>query len=433
MKKKKDLKKFGLLIIATALVSTQVNAIDWNTGSGNWTNAASWTPSGPPSSADIVYIGNYLHSPATCTVTSAGAECSRFILGGATGKTGTLEIISGSLTIQGSSPSIGYVDRGVVMQSGGILDISGFNLDMGNSTGGDGAYYLSGGELRGSSSITIGYTTNAKAIFNLSSNGIVRTSTQATYVGRLSGATGTVVQTGGTWDHNGQNLIIANQADTMGTYHFSDGIITNYNDLYVGNNGNATFEMSGGKIKGGTGIPLIGAAGVGSVGLLTQSGGIWDNNGTNFFIGNLSGSKGTYEISGGILTNVARMFNGNGGTGTFSIVGSAASIHMDNYTMNSLATLKVTPSNGALSVLNSDAIGLDGILEVDFENYDGGAGYPDTLLIIKYNGWGGVKDFAVTNILTPNWSADVEYDAIADEIKLINIAGPPKGMVLVVK
>jgi len=410
-----------------------VNAVDinWNVAVGNWTNSSNWTPAGPPTSADVANIGNYIQAPATCTVTAAGAECNRFVLGGATGKAGTLEIESGSLTVQ-SSPSIGYVDRGVVVQTGGTLDVNGGNVDMGNGAGGDGEYRLSGGELIGHSTLTIGYVSNGMASFYLSSNGVVRASSQATYVGRLAGSTGAIVQTGGTWDHNGHTLLMANQDQSVATYLLSGGLITNYYEIIVGNQGSATFEMIGGRIEGATERSTVGNAS-GGVGLLTQSGGVWDNNSSNFFLGNLGGSKGTYEISGGVLTNVLGMFNGNGGTGTFSIVGSSASIHMETFSVSSVSTLRVAPSNGALSVLNSDNINLDGTLEVDFGNYDAGQGYPETLLMIKYSSWGGNYDFAVTNILTPGWSADVEYDDAADEVKLVNIIGPPKGSVFIVK
>ena len=36
--------------------------VDWKlSGSGDWESAANWTPSGPPNSGDIVYIGRSPH------------------------------------------------------------------------------------------------------------------------------------------------------------------------------------------------------------------------------------------------------------------------------------------------------------------------------------------------------------------------------------
>jgi hypothetical protein len=120
-------------------------------------------------------------------------------------------------------------------------------------------------------------------------------------------------------------------------------------------------------------------------------------------------------------------------TNIMRIIGSAAVIEIGDdilTTAGSSNTWHFAPDAGGISTINvTDDIDFSGTMEIDFENFDL---YTSSLVLIDYNG-NRTGTFAATNILTAGWSADIEYDDTADQVKLINIKGPPKGTIMVVR
>jgi len=139
-----------------------------------------------------------------------------------------------------------------------------------------------------------------------------------------SAGDGTVIQTNGSWNSGGVNLNIGS-VGAEGLYQLSGGVVSNYSWGFIGLSGNGTFELSdNGEVSGVAGGTSVGNSS-GSTGLLTQTGGTWNNNGRPWYAGNSAGSHGTYQISGGILTNCEAIRIGHLGYGKVELSGGSIS------------------------------------------------------------------------------------------------------------
>ena len=248
--------------------------------------------------------------------------------------------------------------------SGGLVTNI-YNFYVG--AGGRGALAITAGELHVSRSASAG----------------------TTYVGE-DGGSGTLTQSGGTFDNGGSSIMVG-QTNSTGQISISDGVFANVNGITLGDYG-----------------------------------------------------SGSMTISGGVVTNVERVTLSDEltATGVLSIVGSEASIHVAQFRggANSLgsATLRIAPDSGGLSTINVDTYGSNNnrgkvyitrtTLEVDFSNYDS----TNDLTIISY-ATALTAPFMTTNILTGGWSADVSYDTGNRVVRLTNITAPPKGLVFHVR
>ncbi|MBT3193703.1 MAG: hypothetical protein HN341_14240, partial [Verrucomicrobia bacterium] len=327
----------------------------------------------------------------------------------------------------GTSTLIGHANgaTGTVTQTGGIWDNNSRDLVVGNQAGSIGTYQLSGGVLTNCSVVYVG--NNGIGTFELSGSGEVNGSTASTFISYANGSTGTVTQSGGTWNNNAQSLVIGSQAGAVGTYQLSGGVLTNCETIYIGNSGSGTFELSASGLV--TGSPAwkrttIGES-AGSAGLFVQTGGTF-NNADNHRIDVGNNGTGTYQLSGGVVTNLRYLSVGrSSGTGTAHITGDDASIHVAEFSIHNAASkMKVAPDSGGISVVNASGnITLNGTLEVDLANRTNTA----DLVLIDYGGT-RTGQFAATNILTQFWSADIEYDDVGKQVKLINIS-PPGGSI----
>ncbi len=194
-------------------------------------------------------------------------------------------------------------------QSGGTNTVA-FYLSLGNNAGDSGAYNLSGGSL---------------AVSGL--NG-------AEYIGY--DGTGAFAQTGGT--HTvGVPLYIGYNADGSGTYNLSAGSLFAASE-YVGYSGSGAFTQTGGTHTVGTASP----------------------NFSFMFVGENSGSSGTYNLGGGSLWCGGQEYIGDNGNGTFSQSGgysTAAQIVLGSG-VGSSGSYSLT--NGNLSCQTVEIIGVDG-------------------------------------------------------------------------
>jgi len=112
-----------------------------------------------------------------------------------------------------------------------------------------------------------------------------------------------------------------------------------------------------------------------ATGILQQQGGTVnaENSNDEIKIGRVSGSTGTYEISGGTL-NAGRVYNGanesGAGTGLFHIIGDAAAINLTgsggtSYSQNAASTLELD-INGISAIDAAADVILAGTLDVEF-------------------------------------------------------------------
>ena len=167
---------------------------------------------------------------------------------------------------------------------------------------------------------------------------------------------GTVVQTGGTVNV-GQWLKIgegnnANDAGNPALYTLTNGFV-NTPELMIGEGRKGTMVVNGGEVNilnGGFGIgrwgPAFGAGNHGD-GTLTQTAGTINSNG-QLFLADQAGSKGLYELSGGLLNlGVGGNHNllvGNTGDGTLNLTGSG--------TINGINDFLVARNGGSKGLVN---------------------------------------------------------------------------------
>ena len=72
---------------------------NWNTGIGNWSNAAHWSPAGVPAAGDVVNIGAHAAAEnAAVSLTANGSVASVAVTDGM-----TLRTLTGSLAVNGST------------------------------------------------------------------------------------------------------------------------------------------------------------------------------------------------------------------------------------------------------------------------------------------------------------------------------------------
>jgi len=452
-----------IVIVSTVLFAAGLKSFGqtvFGTADGSWTNAALWS-GGLPHAGTNAYIGK--PGGVICTVnagTAAIAESLYVARGKSSGAAaGTLVINAGGrLDLAGMSASyIGY-------RSGctGIVNVAGGILNCGSSSS---AAELRIGRLSGCYGIinvTAGAVTNVGFVLrrgeiNLSGNGLI-VPAATFHIGGAVGAAGTVNQTGGILDGNGRNLTVGDDG-TLGVYSISGGVATNIGTVRIGNlsgtglleiGDNALFQKSSGSFyiaddpdsigtvmqSGGTndlggGKLMIGDEGAGSYYL---SGGICSNV-DNVILGHKSGAVGILDLSGGGLyqsgdfqiggaTNTVNMLKIRGSTAVFDVVGDILPAAGGS---NSWSFI---PDSGGISPINVGGdINLSGNLNLDFSDLPRGI---KTLVLLVYGG-SRSGTFDAVNIVPEGWSAAVEYDDAARQVKLVNISSPPTGAVFIVR
>lgn len=222
----------------------------------------------------------------------------RLYIGGfqGSGSNGTVNVnTSGTLAIPsqlqlGTNQSVGVLN----LDAGSVT--TGDWTEIGNGTGSSGTLRISGGSLtkNGGNHMIVG----------------------------ANGATGLMNQTGGSVNVN-NDIWVANNGGSVGTVNLSAGTITNGGWSIIGRaSGNGTFNMTGGTwTKNGGGVFVV-AEGNGSVGLLTQSAGDIATGTGEFWVGQAAGASGTYNLSGGTITNNNWVAVGrDGGTGVVNMSG----------------------------------------------------------------------------------------------------------------
>lgn len=344
---------------------------------------------------------------------------------------GTFEVNGGRVEIPHDNTIIGRNagGHGTVTHNGGTWDMGGNHLHIGRYIGATGVWNIGGSAMVSNFNvITVGYEGNGTA--TLQGNAVVSGMASTTYIGRGPGATGAVVQSGGAWDNGDQALTLGGPLGSFGSWELNDGVVTNARVLNVSANGSGDFTMTGGAYYVGTGASYVGRHS-NSVGRATFSGGLWEGNGRHFYVGQELTATGSVTISSGTITNVGQIHCGGNGTGTIRIEGDDAVISSVQFNMGSADdTFIVAPDAGGITTINaSGAITLAGTLAIDFANYDY---HTNELALITY---GNTRNgaFDAVSVLTPQWRADVEYDDINKQVKLVNIWDPPKATVFVVQ
>ena len=427
----------GLFLLVSGL---QSNAGDYywaNTAGGSFTNSGNWNPAGSPGSADNVYfVSNGVYTtifPVSWTNHDAhfnavnGGNVTLDIGSGNTwsltdylsvsdnaGRTNSLTQISGNLTVPNNVTAVGNSGNGTMTISNGLAQLQavyvgyysgsvgnwniagGTNtvssyLSAGQNAGSTGTILMTGGNLTvtnigtyfgnvGNGTMTIsnglaqfqivyvGYGSGSVGTWNIA--GGTNSLTSILYISELSGSTGKVLMTGGNLTVTNNSTIVGNSGKN-GTMTISNGL-AQFQSIYVGNNSGSvgTWNIAGGTNTASTYL----AAGqfAGSTGTILMTGGnltVTNNatyignvgNGTMtisnglaqfqaIYVGNNSGSVGTWNIAGGTNTASSLVTIGqvSGSTGTVLMTGG-------NLTVPNNATYVGGYGNGTITISNGVA------------------------------------------------------------------------------
>ena len=300
-------------------------------GADNWFDAANWTAGVPTSSKNAsidnggtaqIAASNALSQQLTVGYTAdtgAGAVeqtggthtvSNTLILGFYFGSEGAYTLSDGTLSV-GSTVFVGYSHSGssgtgTFTQTGGTHTISSF-LYLGSYSGSEGTYTLSDGTLSVGSRCTVGIE-----------------------------GTGTFTQTGGT--HTVGEIYLGFELGSEGTYTLADGSLSVGSTSYVGRSGTGTFNQTGGTHTVGQDLS-IGSKGVYHLG-----------GGTLSVTGNVTGSSGILDVSGGsfqmggTIPNLAFGYE-SGSDVTYALPG-AVNLSVSNLTVGYSGSAQVTHSQG---------------------------------------------------------------------------------------
>jgi autotransporter-associated beta strand protein len=258
--------------------------------------------------------------------------------------TGTLNMTDGTITKTGDEKMIvGHNNgKGIVVQSGGTINVNN-ELFVGNeNSGAEGTYTLSGtGSLNVANEVVVGRESGT-GVLNVNGGTITTTGNGNMYIGRRNG-TGTLNQTAGTitvMKEFGVGTRDDNKIGT-GTYNLGGtGAITATNNIFIGKEQGAsgTMTMTGGTMTGSDKLILGHNQATGS---FTQSGGTVTVT-NEVYIGNENNasSVGTYTLSASAAMSVGKevIVGRDNGTGTFNLDGGT------------VTTKKISGGNGSATV-----------------------------------------------------------------------------------
>jgi len=334
----------------------------WDGGvSDDWSDPGNWNTATVPGTGDNAVVDNGLVSRITTDVSAVpGAIDNLFIdnaseLEVATG--GALNVLnrtvvgsrvdtSGTLTLSGGTLDVGGEVAigenggfGTVNQTAGDFNFAtGAALNAGFSLGGTGTgvYNMQGGTLSQvggdpDSPLSwnyIGRDADGNGTLNLSDGTI--SFGALTALGGANGATGTVNQTGGTFEVRDRQLVLGDDGTGIqsGVYDMSGGTLRVGDDLSVANGRNSSGMLT---ISGTAAVEVgdifrIGQGdpdGSPADGVVVQTGGTVDVI-TAALVGVQPGATGLYDISGGTIATNQAFYVGAlaGGQGTLNLSGT---------------------------------------------------------------------------------------------------------------
>jgi T5SS/PEP-CTERM-associated repeat protein len=267
----------------------------------NWSSPGNWNGGLPVAGDDVLIAPNDgLARTVNYNISAPALAGFRVDLTGSGVERTTLQM-SGN-TLASNNFQIGEYGRARVNQSGGSFSAASDGA-IGNNTGGNGEYNLSG-------------TASLSLARDL-------------YIGNIATSSGVVYQNGGTVTVT-RDVLMGKNAGSTGVYAMSGGTLSVGGELNVGINGAATFSQSGGIVNVAGNLVSKHSPGAGGVtidggslktshllleGRYVQTGGNVDA--TFLGVGRSGSANGTVEVWGGVL-NVS---------GGISASGTADSLH----------------------------------------------------------------------------------------------------------
>jgi len=274
-----------------------------------------------------VYIGYF--GTGSFDMNDGVLYCSGLHAGQESGGTGTITITGGTI-----DPLL-HIYLGGTHTGVGTLNINGGLVKpnaiyIGNSTGNTGYCNLSNGTINCDQTIVGRYGTGY-----YTQTGGTNTTSWAFYVGEESGSTGTATLSGGLLDAHqpsgGNSPAIGRKTGSHGEMTVNGGELKlSSTSLAASTNSYGKLTINDGTVNITSGHFYLGNRGTG---VCVQAGGSFTGM-ANLIIGNTSGSKGTYTISGGTFANNSgysmRIGNTAGAEGELIVQGGDATILVTN-------------------------------------------------------------------------------------------------------
>lgn len=239
-----------------------MQAADWlGTVSADWFTAGNWNPNAVPGSSIAVNINNAA-TPNPATINAPGAASGTVTLGSNGGQSGTLNVTSGGLAVNGTI-YVGLLGTGTLNISGGIVSATGLGsvADSGNSSG---AITVSGaGTQFNPGQLYVAADVNTLGQVTIQNGASL--STVQTILGYFSStANGTLTVTNGSSASTGAMTI--GERGT-GTFNLNGGSTGTSGSVSIGTNatGSGAANIAGAGTTWSTGTANIGTAGTGTL------------------------------------------------------------------------------------------------------------------------------------------------------------------------
>ena len=267
------------------------------------------------------------------------------------GSSGNYDLSGGTLDMQ-NNLLVGQFGQGTFQQTGGDVSIGG-NLLVGTNDTSTGSYVMNNSStMNVTNGFLVGFGGTGDFTLN---NGTIQFGGSGV-IGTESTGDGTLNQHGGSITATGGHVTLGRDAGAIGTYNMTGGLFQTAGvlDLYVGDNGQGTFQQTGGDVTLGNNLSI--GLKAGSSGIYTQS------DGTISFstgqIGQNDGATGNYAISGGTLNSTSLLTVATNGEGGLEVSGTAQVNTFDLSVGHQTEGVGlVTHSAGTVSVSNDLAVG----------------------------------------------------------------------------
>lgn len=399
-------RRLPLLLAGTCFAVTPANAADWlGTISADWFNPGNWNPAAVPGSGTAVNINNAA-IPNPATIGAPGAASGTVTLGSTAGQSGTLNVASGGLAVNGSI-YVGLLGSGTLNISGGTVSSTGLAsvADSPNSSGtvtvsGAGTQFNPGQFYVAADVNTLGQVTiqNGASIstiqtilgyFTATANGTLTvTSGSSASTGSMTigerGA-GTFNLNGGSSATSGFVSIGSNNATGSGTANIAGaGTIWTTGTANIGTIGTGALTISSGaKVTTTSSFAVVPAVSLGGSATVTGAGSQWEIVGNPagssqavVGIGSKANTTGSLTVSDGgqvsIRNNATgtdgqnmqlRMGISSGSTGSLTVTGANSAFTTPYDVLvayNAGTTGNVTVSNGGALTTGYTVLGASG-------------------------------------------------------------------------
>jgi hypothetical protein len=280
-----------------------------------------------------LHIGRNVGAVGAMTQTAGGLSVvGRAFVG--EGGAGSYNLSGGTAQTGGLTVGSGAAGNGAFNLSGTATILVNGSTLLANDAGGTGTVNISGNAVLNTNGFSVGERGNGVVNFT---GGTINTTTD-TWLGHNNGGNGVINQSGGTlnqvhgWLNIGRNEQNNGSGLVTGTYNLSGGSI-NVTDgrIEVGawSNSQGTFNVSNGATVSVNSDTTIGNGG-GATGVLNMTGGDYHagTGGGWTFVGQ-NGGNGTFNLSGGTLSNVG---DGAANQGDFMVGVDAGTVGVFNQT-----------------------------------------------------------------------------------------------------